>query len=182
MDMQRRHYQIAKKQLGFNLIELMIAVSIIAILLSIGVPSYVDSQKRNNTDSNILKMKSALNMAKQQAIYQARDMIMCPPNADTDGCGTNWSNGVIIFAAADAKISGSSISEVSDSEIISRIYGVKSSVGSFTSNRNTYRFDQNGFITTLGTITYCDASKSYGKKVSVSATGKVTLKDTSCTS
>lgn len=167
-------------QEGFNLIELMIAVSIISILLSIGVPSYIESQKRNNADSNILKMKSAMNMAKQQAIYQAREIIICPPNNAVNGCGTNWSQGAIIFAAADATISGTTISGISDSEIISRIYGVKNTVGSFTSNKGVYKFGQNGFSTTPGAITYCDASNSYGKTLSISSAGKVTLQDFSC--
>lgn len=167
-------------QQGFNLIELMVAVSIIAILLSIGVPSYIESQKRNNADSQILKMKSALNMAKQQAIYQAREIIVCPPNNGISGCGIDWSKGAIIFAAADASIAGANITGVTDAEIISRIYGVKSTVGSFSSNRGYYRFDQNGFVISNGTLSYCDSSNSIGKSLAVSATGKITLSDKNC--
>lgn len=170
-------------QVGFNLIELMVAVSIISILLSIGIPSYIDSQKRNNADSHILKMKSAMNMAKQQAIYQARDIIMCPPNVDASACGTNWSNGAIIFALADA-VSVANLTGISNDEIISRIYGVDTSVGSFTSNRNFYRFDRNGYAiaATNGTLTYCDASdNTIGQEVVVGTTGRIRLQDaTSC--
>lgn len=175
----------ANTQNGFNLIELMIAVSIISILLSVGIPSYVDSQKRNNADSNIMKMKSALNEAKQLAIFQARDMVICPPNAAATACDNDWSKGVIIFARSDANATANSFNGIAAGNIISRIYGVKSSIGNFTANTSAnkkfFSFDANGFANVLGSIDYCDVSdNSLGKKLTISSSGRIELNNITC--
>jgi prepilin-type N-terminal cleavage/methylation domain-containing protein len=55
---------------GFSLIELMIAVAIIAILLSIGTITFSDWVKRNKVETQFKQMFADLMTARAQALYK----------------------------------------------------------------------------------------------------------------
>ncbi|MEW5011411.1 MAG: GspH/FimT family pseudopilin [Cycloclasticus sp.] len=56
------------KQPGFTLVELLITLIIAGILLTIGVPSYQDFVRKNQTITNANNLVTALNLARSEAI------------------------------------------------------------------------------------------------------------------
>lgn len=85
---------------GVTLIELMVTIAILAILMSLAVPSFnqVLASTRLSTTTNDLY--ATLSQAKSEAIRSGNRVTVCP---STDGAtcltaaGSNWANGWITF-------------------------------------------------------------------------------------
>jgi len=69
-----------KKSAGFTLIELMITISIFAILIGIGVPSYQNMVQQNRIDDATTLINNALNYAKSTAMAHNRMLYMTTSN------------------------------------------------------------------------------------------------------
>jgi type IV fimbrial biogenesis protein FimT len=88
---------------GFTLVELMVTLSIAAILLAVGVPSMVDLIRDARLASQSDQLASTLNLARTEAIKQRTNIKVCPsatPNSDTStacdaGAGA-WTTGWIV--------------------------------------------------------------------------------------
>jgi type IV fimbrial biogenesis protein FimT len=92
-----------KRQLGFTLTEMMVVTAIVAILLSIGVPSfrYVTNSYRMSSEVNGLL--GDLMYARSEAIKEGQSVTVC---VSTDGAtctgGVNWQRGWIAFSDPNA--------------------------------------------------------------------------------
>ncbi|PKH08011.1 GspH/FimT family pseudopilin [Moritella sp. Urea-trap-13] len=64
------------KSVGFTLIELMITISIFAILIGIGVPSYQKTVQQSRMDDATTLINNALSYAKNTAIAHNRTLYM----------------------------------------------------------------------------------------------------------
>ena len=87
--------QIAK---GFTLLELMTALAILAVLMSVGVPSFVTMIRNNRITAQANEMVSALNYARSESVKRGIPVSVC---SSTDGAtcaaSTTWSTGWIVF-------------------------------------------------------------------------------------
>jgi type IV fimbrial biogenesis protein FimT len=87
-----------RSQRGFNLIELMIAVVILAVLLGIGIPSLSEMVRTNRLAGQVNEFVSALTLARSEASKRGIRLSFCPANTTQDQCdGTNWATGWILF-------------------------------------------------------------------------------------
>lgn len=82
---------------GFTLLELMVTISILAILLGIAVPSFQDSTRRGEISSQAGAVTSAVNIAKSEAIKRAQNVSICPKKDNACSGDTDWSTGWIVF-------------------------------------------------------------------------------------
>jgi len=87
-------------QAGFSLIELMVTLSIAAILLAIGVPNMTDLIRDARLSSQSELLVTSLNLARTEAVTQRSNFKVCPsatPNTDTsvlcDAGVSAWSKG-----------------------------------------------------------------------------------------
>ena len=90
-------------QSGLTLIELLVAVAVLAILLSIGMPSFQSMVAQNRATSAANELQSTLQFARSTAIAQARPVTVCAanftgttPTCITDPTVRNWSGGWIV--------------------------------------------------------------------------------------
>lgn len=70
---------------GFSLLELMITITVMAILLAIAVPSFRDVIHRNQVSSGSNALLASVNYARSEAITRGQLVSMCPGDA-TSGC------------------------------------------------------------------------------------------------
>src|SRR3989338_6261567 len=89
--------QSNRQQAGVTMIELMIVVTIAAILASIAAPSFSDLINNTRLTSTMSQLTSDLNRARSEAIKRNRRVLVCVRSTDT-ACGaiTNWQNGWLV--------------------------------------------------------------------------------------
>jgi type IV fimbrial biogenesis protein FimT len=92
-----------KRQAGFTLTEMLVVTAIVAILLSIGVPSYryiTNSYRMSSEANNLL---GDLMYARGEAIKEGNGVTAC---ASSDGAtcsgSASWQNGWLVFSNAAA--------------------------------------------------------------------------------
>ena len=94
----------ARRQRGLTLVEVMITLTIAAILASLGVPGFVDLIRTKNLAAAASDLKSDLNFARSEAVKRNRRVLVCPAgaSANTCGSGTDWAAGWLVCVDADA--------------------------------------------------------------------------------
>ncbi len=94
---------LTKRNSGFTLVEMMVVVSIAAILISIAVPSYSALIKSNRLSSGTNEFISALLLARSEALKRSTSVSVCA-STDQASCtsGTDFSKGWLIFTDCDA--------------------------------------------------------------------------------
>jgi type IV fimbrial biogenesis protein FimT len=97
---------------GFTLVELMVTVSLAAILLTLAVPSYQNMVRENRLATRANDFLTALNLARSEAAKRGDRVTLCkadlsssPPRCDAGDCDTGsgehcWEKGWIVFSDA----------------------------------------------------------------------------------
>ena len=103
--------------LAFTLIELMVAVAILAIGLVVTVPAMRDLVHNNTLRAEASRLLSAINLVRSEAIARNSTVSMCPSSFANDAvaaCSRSYSDGWIIFTnnTRDRKVEGESILRV----------------------------------------------------------------------
>lgn len=86
-----------RKQAGFTLIELMVTLSVLLILITVGVPSlsgYLESQRLKTTTQ---LLKNSYSQARYEAVTGKKAVTLCPLDINTGVCGNNWSAGILVY-------------------------------------------------------------------------------------
>jgi type IV fimbrial biogenesis protein FimT len=91
----RTHIATAK---GFSILELMVAISVLAVLLATGVPSFVQIIRNNRITAQSNELVSALNVARSESIKRGIPVSVCS-SADGATCAgsATWGTGWIVF-------------------------------------------------------------------------------------
>ncbi|MCU7890556.1 MAG: GspH/FimT family pseudopilin [Candidatus Thiodiazotropha sp. (ex Ustalcina ferruginea)] len=96
--MQTLVTRFLSKETGLTLIELVITVTILLTLISLGVPSFRNMTIKNQQRSEINSFVHHFHLARSLAITKETHHILCP-SVDGETClgTTDWSQGFILF-------------------------------------------------------------------------------------
>lgn len=90
--------KMMRKLKGFTLVELMIALTVAAIVLGMAVPSFKLTMLNNSSASVGGELTTALNFARSEAVKRAARISVC---ASDDGttclAANNWDKGWLVF-------------------------------------------------------------------------------------
>lgn len=89
-----------RQQHGFTLLELMTAVTVLAVLAAIATPSFKQFSANSRISATANSIVTALAIARSEALRQSTLVTICPASDATDtACGTSadWKNGWIVF-------------------------------------------------------------------------------------
>jgi len=93
---------ILRRQTGVTLIELLVTISIAAILMAVAVAGFQDFFRRNRVDSAVSDLVVTLNYARSEAIRRGVMVSVCRSHTGTN-CTTAqpWQSGWIVFTNPD---------------------------------------------------------------------------------
>lgn len=89
---------------GFTLIELMVVLVLLAITLSLGVPSFQKLLHDNRLRAESSRFLGAINMARSEAVMRNVPVSICPSAMALTGkaeCSGTYASGWIVYANAD---------------------------------------------------------------------------------
>lgn len=81
---------------GFSLFELLIVLSIIAIVTMFAAPALTTLYFNSKSTTDINRLVRTLNYARNFAILEALPVMLCPESQRNE-CGNDWSKGVLVF-------------------------------------------------------------------------------------
>lgn len=148
---------------GFTIIELMVAITVMAILLGLAVPAFQDSTLASRLRASSTDLIASANLARSEAIKRRTPVSMCV-SADGATCGGGgWHEGwIVTVPGATPPIR--SFGAAADG------YRINAS-----SSITTVTFQPTGVGATLVTFTVCRALPSPGPQervVRIDTTGK----------
>lgn len=141
-----------KKNKGLTLIELMIAIVIVAILVNTAVPAMRDFVKNQTVLSAITILSSDVKYARSEAVDKKTDVQICPSNDGATCANTSdWTVGWIVHIADN-----SSCPAVNDCVLRVR-QGVSALVSLNASASQAIAFDESGASNASVTFALCRA-------------------------
>lgn len=87
---------------GFTLLELMVTVSVAAILLTVGIPGMQAFIKNNRRASEVNEMVATLQVARSESVARNKIVAVCSSTDDATCAGSEtWDQGWIVFVDED---------------------------------------------------------------------------------
>jgi type IV fimbrial biogenesis protein FimT len=163
---------------GVTTIELMIALTVVAIVVALALPSFNRATRNSLLLNTANDWAASMSLARQRAVEARRDVRICPTSNNTSCDNSkNYSDGWIMFV--DQNNNGSPAT--------SELIRIGDPLDSRVSMGTPSAFDDwiefkpggnvNGSGATAGNFTFCSGTyHEYSRQVGVSATGRVTAK------
>jgi type IV fimbrial biogenesis protein FimT len=157
------------KAQGFTLLDLMIALSVITILSSLGLPALGQLLSNNRLHSAKNELITHLNMARSTAINHNQAAVLCPSTDGQNCTRTSWAQGWIVF------VDHNNNRKRGNGEPIIQVANANPHVETSSGRRRSFRFRFDGSaIGSNGTLRICDdRGPEYGWAVVVSQLGRV---------
>ena len=155
---------------GFTLVELIVTVSVLAILVTVGVPSFVSFIQRYAAASAIGMFHKDLQLARAEAVSLGKRVTVCHLSS-SNTCDGNWLQGISVFVD-----DGASIGELDGGELVlaeSNPLGTENYFKDSSRTRVTFTADGQaaGFA---ATFVFCPSSAEaeFARGVILSNTGR----------
>ncbi len=154
---------------GYSLYELIITIGLVALVMSLGVPSFgrmlADHRLRVEVDA----LFHAVHLARKESVVRRRAVTLCP-SRDGQNCepGFDWSDGWIMFVNLDRDAPAA---RDLDEPLLQRFSGIPHN--KVTANRRSFSFRTTALRATNGTFIFCDkARRGATRALIVSYTGR----------
>lgn len=93
----------ARRPGGFTLVELLVTISIVAILAAMAVPAFNEIAMRSKLNSVANSFVGSAHLARSEAIKRNAPVTLCA-SSDGESCGEDWEAGWIVLAGDDEVI------------------------------------------------------------------------------
>ncbi len=164
---KRTHARIGS---GFSLIEIMIVVSVLAILFSLAFPSFSNAIVSSRLTSQTNALVSAINQARSEAIRRGQHVVVRKINAE-------WENGWRVFVDVDRTTNARKNVFDSGTDIELSVYPALPTNYTLRGNHNFenfIRYQPDGDSNNIGSFVFCESGQVAGAKLLiVNAIGRV---------
>jgi type IV fimbrial biogenesis protein FimT len=137
---------------GFSLYELLVTLSIAAMVITIGLPSFSGTLARQRQRVEIDALFHAIHLARKESILRRRVVSLCP-SVDGTQCNPSrdWSSGWIMFENRDKDVPP----HIDPGEPLLQRHAVEPTVR-ILANRQGFTLRATVRRATTGTIVFCD--------------------------
>jgi len=155
---------------GFTLAELLIVLTILAIVSAFAIPSFTSLVKKSRQKTELSELISLINLARNTAIQRQVSVTLCPVNTEKK-CEKDWSNPIIAFIDPDRS------GRISEPSRILRVLP-RQRYGFFvgkTGIHNYFRFRPSGLaVEAIGNIIWCpnDRDTAYASQIRINMGGR----------
>ncbi|MFV2055369.1 MAG: GspH/FimT family pseudopilin [Thiohalomonadales bacterium] len=167
---------------GFTLIELVVVLSIAAIITTVALPSFNALVKNNRATSQANEVLSAIKLTRSEAIKRSQRMTLCPranPRTDPETCSNsnNWATGALVFS----DVTGT-IGTFDTNDVMIKVMSSLSGASTLTSTGTTLQYLPSGDVASAVTLTLimnnCTGKQS--KEIRVTLTGRGKINSRNC--
>ncbi len=153
---------------GMTLIELLLVISVVAILLVNAIPSFREMIMNNRRTTAINELVATIQFARSEAAKRNREVVLCPGGGGRQ-CGKYaWDRGWLVFANLDQDRPA----RLDPGEPLLFVKPAREGL-KITANRLVFRFRPLGTRSVNGTITFCDSrGAQFARAVIISYTGR----------
>lgn len=153
---------------GYTLVEVLICITILALLFAFAVPSFKKMITQNRIVAEINEVSAIIQFARHQAIDEHTVTLLCP-TVDFLACSRDWNLPKMVFADIN-------FNRLRDGD--ERILAGTSAISShnyLTGPAGQIRFSEAGVVNSPATLTLChrDNEREYARAVTISLQGRV---------
>ena len=164
-----------KGEQGLTLLELVVALALVALLLTLAVPNFRTFIMNNRLTGQTNEFIASLHFARSEATKQGRSVTLCKSSNSTTAnpscSGANWEDGWIIFV--DENNSGAR----NATEILLKGVGPLAGENTLRGNlkvANSLRYTASGSTSNNGTFRVCDSrGTTAARSIVVSIAGRL---------
>lgn len=167
---------------GFTLVEMMVAIAVLAVLLGIAVPDLRNYLINSRLTAQINDLVADISLARSEAATRSARITICS-SADLETCsgeGDAWEGGRIVFVDTNANGDREATEQIL--KTTSSLGGSRTLIASGFSNTNSISFRPYGGLQTAtgGSFLLCDPATDTGRSVAVAATGRPVASKVTC--
>ncbi|MHB8473215.1 MAG: GspH/FimT family pseudopilin [Gammaproteobacteria bacterium] len=167
-----------RHQSGFTLIELVVTISVAAILMALAVPSFRSTIQNNRVTGQANEFITSLTMARSEAVKRGRNAYVCISSDGATCKGTNWAVGWLIW------VSGNTAGTWDATETTLRVHEALPTGSTLTEagGAASVQFNPDGSAGAAVTFTLSAAGCTGNQRrtISVSATGQPSVATLAC--
>ena len=166
---------IWRRARGFTLIELMITLLVLAILVTIALPSFRDLVMNTRLSTASSELQTAFGQARSEAVTRRLPITVCP--SDGANCLT-WNNAavqsVVVFTDPNATATFTATDVLKSIEFNAGSLRITTDVTRNFGGNQFIRFNATGMPAQQGILTICDSrTGSFGRQLQVFPVGRV---------
>ena len=177
---------------GFTFIELLITMSVMAIVVAVALPNFSEQIKDSRSEALGEEFSSALNYARMEAVKRSSRVSVCASSNGAD-CSDDWTDGWIVFLDYANADNVAPVTELSGASFIIKRWGKAAtsseiSVKSNGTDVNFVRFTSLGALARLNNppttvvikarIQGCSGNKA--RQLTVGISGVVNVANIAC--
>ncbi|WP_082576607.1 GspH/FimT family pseudopilin [Lysobacter sp. Root604] len=164
---------------GFSLMELLVVLTIIAVLMGLAFPSFIESLRANRLASTTNLTLATLAYARNEALRAKSGSTVCPRGADGTSCGKDWNAGLLVWTDDDRD-------QTFDAAEVRRTLEPSGNIAISANNVDLIAFDHQGRSTSTTPRSLrlqpdpCTPGQYQVRSISVGAIGQASVSKETC--